>query len=78
MKKFTDIELLESLLKETNTQELEEIYKALICYSCGIENITPEIENILNDTINYFWDNDNITSIINEEIKNYFEKSIDN
>ena len=51
------------------------MYKALLAYCSGDEN--PNEEK-LNEVIRYYFDDDNITSFVNEQlIDKYFEKSID-
>jgi len=67
--KWTANELLDSLNRELNQDEVNELYKALIAYSFGLTEITDEIDNILDDVIaiDYF-DNDSICGIVNEEV----------
>lgn len=68
-------ELYDCLLREANLNDFKELYKALLAYSSGDEN--PN-EKKLNEIINYYFDDDNITSFVNEQlIDKYFEKSID-
>lgn len=68
-------ELYDCLLREANLEDFKELYKALLAYSSGDEN--PNEEK-LNEVINYYFDDDNITSFVNEQlIDKYFEKSID-
>lgn len=67
--KWTANELLDSLNRELNQDEVNELYKALIAYSFGLAEITDEIDNILDDVIaiDYF-DNDSVCGIVNEEV----------
>lgn len=68
-------ELYDCLLREANLEDFKELYKALLAYSSGDEN--PN-EKRLNEVISYYFDDDNITSFVNEQlIDKYFEKSID-
>lgn len=76
MKKFTVNELLESFEHEINWEEMIVIYKALIAYSCGYPEVTKEEETALSNTIEYFFDNDDITSFVNPILLDYFEKEV--
>lgn len=68
-------ELYDCLLREVSLEDFKELYKALLAYSSGDEN--PN-EKKLNEVISYYFDDDNITSFVNEQlIDKYFEKSID-
>jgi hypothetical protein len=73
--KWTAQELLDSFNRECNQDEMNELYKALVAYSVGATEID---DTLLDKTIEYYFDNDNITSIINEDILDFYEKSIDN
>lgn len=69
MKKWNANELLESLNKETNIEEIYELYKALLAYSVGLDEITAEADGILDDIIyNDYMENDSITTFVNEEL----------
>lgn len=69
MKKWNANELLESLNKETNVEEIYELYKALLAYSVGLDEITTEVDEILDDIIyNDYMENDSITTFVNEEL----------
>lgn len=69
-------ELYDCFSMEANLEDFKELYKALLAYCSGDEK--PK-EDKLNEVINYYFENDNITSFINEELLNkYFEKTIDN
>ena len=67
--KWTANELLYSLNRECNQDEINELYKALIAYSFGLSEITEEIDAILDNIIeeDYFGD-DNIYGIVNQDI----------
>ena len=68
-------ELYDCLLREASLEDFKELYKALLAYSSGDEN--PN-EKKINEVISYYFDDDNITSFVNEQlIDKYFEKSID-
>jgi hypothetical protein len=73
MTKWTAQELLDTLNKEVNLEELKELYKALIAYSCGETEINNEV---LDQVIEYYYENDYISSMINEDVINYYN-SID-
>ena len=69
MKNFDWKELLEYLKRESSSQEVTEIMKALLALELGL---TSEEENILNDVFNYYLENDLITSFIDNELIYYF------
>ena len=66
--KFTANELFDSFNKDFNQDEMNEIYKALIAYSLNLQEITPEIDEKLDEVINYYFDNDTIVGIVNTDI----------
>ena len=65
---FTANELFDSFNKDFNQDEMNEIYKALIAYSLNLQEITPEIDEKLDEVINYYFDNDTIVGIVNTDI----------
>ena len=67
--KWTANELLDSFNRECNQGEMNELYKALIAYSCGMTEITTQVDKVLDDVIeNDYFENDNVSGIINEEV----------
>ena len=66
--KFTANELFDSFNKDFNQDEMNEIYKALIAYSLNVQEINHEIEEKLDEVINYYFDNDTIVGIVNTDI----------
>ena len=58
------------ILEKLNSGELDykNVYKALLAYSIDKEDITPEDEKKLNKVLNYYYDNDEITSFITQEL----------
>ena len=70
MTKWTAQELLEMFDKETNVEEMNELYKALLAYSMG----ATEIDKDLDKVIDFYYNNDNITSFINEDIIFYAQE----
>ena len=66
--KFTANELFDSFNKDFNQDEMNEIYKALIAYSLNLQEITPEIDEKLDEVIKYYFDNDTIVGIVNTDI----------
>jgi len=71
--KFTASELFESLHREMNIEELNEIYKALIAYSIGLPqgHYNEIIDDIMDRTLEFYYDNDNFTSLIQEDLFDY-------
>lgn len=69
--KFTANEILESIIKEYNYEDMNSIYKALIAYSLGLETIDEEIDKILDKVIEEYYENDNISNFINSDIIDY-------
>ena len=67
--KWTANELLDSLNRECNQDEINELYKALIAYSLGFTEISEEVDAILDNIIeeDYFGDDD-ICGIVHQEI----------
>lgn len=72
--KWTAKELLESLLRECNNADLRELYKAQIAYESG----ATEIDNkALDKLLDWYYNNDNLTSIINSEILDKFQEILE-
>ena len=68
MLKFKANDLLDSFNRELNQDEMNEIYKALIAYSLNLQEITPEADAKLDEVMEYYFDNDNIVSMVNIDI----------
>lgn len=73
MTRFDAKELFEGF-KELNQMEINEIYKALIAYSVDADEYTPEVDSKLDEVIDYYFDNDHIGTMINDNI---FDKATD-
>lgn len=69
--KFNANELLESIHKELSQMDINEIYKALVAWNVGLENISAEDNAKLDKVIDYYFDKDYIRGFINEEILDY-------
>ena len=75
MTKWTAQELLDSLNKETNQEEMHELWKALIAFELG----ATEIDNKVLDKVLEKWYNDNTkTSIIDNDILVWCQELFDN
>ena len=67
--KFNANELLDSLNRELNQIEINEIYKALIAYDLGYAEIDKKTNDILDDIIeNDFYGQDYIESLLNTDL----------
>lgn len=67
--KWTANELLDSLNRECNQEEINELYKAMIAYSIGLTEINEAVDEILDDVIEEdYFGNDYIRGIVNEDI----------
>lgn len=67
--KFNANELLDSLNRELNQIEINEIYKALIAYDLGYVEIDKKTNDILDDIIeNDFYGQDYIESLLNTDL----------
>lgn len=67
--KWTANELLDSLNRECNQEEINELYKAMIAYSVGLTEINEAVDEILDDIIEEdYFGNDYIRGIVNEDI----------
>lgn len=67
--KFNANELLDSLNRELNQMEINEIYKALIAYDLGYTEIDKKTNDILDDIIeNEFYKLDYIGSVLNTDL----------
>ena len=67
--KWTANELLDSLNRECNQEEINELYKAMIAYSIGLTEIDEAVDEILDNIIEEdYFGNDYIKGIINEDI----------
>ena len=74
MNKWTAQELLDSLNKETNQNEMHELWKAIIAYELG----ATEIDNKVLDKVLEKWYNDNTkTSIIDNDILEWCQELFD-
>lgn len=67
--KFTANELLESLNRELSIGDINELYKALIAYGLGLQEIDEETDKILDEVIeDEYYEKDYINGIVNEDI----------
>ena len=67
--KWTANELLDSLNRECNQEEINELYKAIIAYSIGLTEIDEAVDEILDNIIEEdYFGNDCIRGIVNEDI----------
>lgn len=67
--KFDANELLDSLNRELNQIEINEIYKALIAYDLSYAEIDKKTNDILDDIIeNDFYGQDYIESLLNTDL----------
>ncbi len=67
--KWTANELLDSLVREVNQEDINELYKALIAYALGLTDIDEITDTILDNIIEEdYFANDNITGFVNEDI----------
>ena len=69
--KFDAKELLESIHRELTQGDINELYKALVAWNVGLEDIAPEDDAKLDKVIDYYFDKDYIRGFINEEILDY-------
>ena len=69
--KWTAQELLDSFNKECNQYDMNELYKALIVYCNG----GTEITDLANETLDYYFENDNICSILNNDLIDYYQEN---
>ena len=73
--KFDYKTILDSLNRELNLEEILEVKKALLAYDLGIENPTQEQEKCLNETMEYYLNNEDITFFIDKDIIDYYSFS---
>ena len=67
--KWTANELLDSLNRECNQEEINELYKAMIAYSIGLTEIDEAVDEILDNIIEEdYFGNNYIRGIVNEDI----------
>ena len=74
--KFTANELLDSINRELSQGDINEIYKALVAWNVGLQEIKPEDEEKLDKVIDYYFDKDYIRGFINEEILDYAQREL--
>lgn len=67
--KVTAQEILDCLNKEYSLADINELYKALIAYDYGLEEISKENEDTLNGIIDFYYENPRISGFINDEIR---------
>lgn len=72
--KWTAQELLDSLNRETNQEELHELFKAIIAFECGATEIDNEA---LEELLDWYYDNDTLTSIVSAEILDKFQEILE-
>ena len=70
MKKLKAQNLLNSLNKGMSIEDINELYKAIIAYSLGLETID---EKKFSSIINFFYDASYILGFVNEDLINYAE-----
>lgn len=70
--KFDYKTILESLNRELNLDEILEVKKALLAYDLGLENPTQEQEEHLNETMEYYLNDEDITFFIDKDIIDYY------
>ena len=76
--KFNASELLDSLNRELNQTEINEIYKALTAYGLGLQEIDEETDKILDEVIdNEYYEKDYVRGIVNEDILDIAEKLLE-
>ena len=80
--KFNFKDLLESMQRELTTEDLKELYKAIFAYNYDItreqiEN-NPKIGEALENAINSYWENPEISSYINQDIIDIFKEYLFN
>lgn len=66
--KFTANELLDSMNREFNALDMESIYRALIAYSIGLTKIDEDVDQVLDELMEYYYEVDSVKSFINEDI----------
>lgn len=66
--KFNANDFLNSLNMELSIKEMHEVNKALVAYTLGIEEITPEINKKLDTVIDFYYDASHIRFFLNEEV----------
>lgn len=72
--KITAQEVLESITREYGIDDVNELYKGLIAYNLGIEKIDEKVNEKLDEVIEHYYEDDNITSFINDDLFNYAEE----
>lgn len=73
MVKFTAKELLDSFNREFSQADINEIYKALVAWNLGYQEISEEGNKLLDKVIDFYFEQDNIRGFINDEILDYAE-----
>jgi hypothetical protein len=68
MKKLKAQNLLNTLNKGMSIEDINELYKAIIAYSLGLETID---EKKFSSIINFFYDASYILGFVNEDLINY-------
>mgnify|MGYP003326595414 CR=1 FL=1 len=74
MLKFNANDLLDSFNREMNQDEMNELYKALIAYNMGLATITDYDDSLLEKVIDYYFENDNISGLIQEDIMQFADE----
>lgn len=71
---FKAQELLESLNNECSIEDINELYKAIIAYSLGLETIdNDKFETI----INYYYENPEILDFVNQDLIDFAQSLYD-
>ena len=71
---FKAQELLESLNRECSIEDINELYKAIIAYSIGLETID---EDKFNTIINFYYENPVIMNFANQELIDFAQSLYD-
>lgn len=75
--KFTANDLLDSMNREFNQFDMNEIYKALMAYSIGLKEIDENTNEALDIALDWYMNNDGIISFINEDLYGYVNEMFD-
>jgi hypothetical protein len=62
------------MLNEANQEEMNALYKAMMAYSVGLDEVNEKTNEVLEDE---YFENDNVRSFINDELFDYLDERIE-
>jgi uncharacterized lipoprotein YajG len=66
------------MLNGANQEEMNALYKAMMAYSVGLDEVNEKTNEVLNEVLeDEYFENDNVRSFINDELFDYLDERIE-